>query len=63
MTVASHKIESDKSKPKCEYCGLEHKDNCDFSFKNTSITFADIIKQMKSANRPTIVLAVVWRAN
>lgn len=51
------------SKPKCEFCGLDHKDNCDFAFKNTNITFADVIKQMKSLNRPTLVLAVVWRAN
>lgn len=31
--------------PTCEYCGNDHKDNCDFSFTNRNITLKDILSQ------------------
>lgn len=32
------------SRPKCEFCGIEHADNCDFSFSDKNITLRDILK-------------------
>jgi hypothetical protein len=32
------------SRPRCEFCGVEHADNCDFTFSDKNITFRDILK-------------------
>lgn len=35
------------SRPTCEFCGLDHKDNCDFSFENKNLTLDNILDMRK----------------
>jgi hypothetical protein len=51
------------SKPMCEFCNTEHKDDCDFSFKDENKTVRDIKQKIKYSQRPSLVLSVVWRSN
>jgi len=51
------------SRPACEFCGHDHKDNCDFSFENSSITLDNIIDMRKPTQRTSLILSVCWRAN
>jgi hypothetical protein len=41
----------------CEFCGNEHKNNCDFRFTNES--FKTICQQMNTMIRPSFVLVAV----
>lgn len=47
-------------KIKCEFCGLEHSDNCDFTFSDRNITLRDIIRNCQTA-RPKFSIVVLWR--
>lgn len=49
------------SRPRCEFCSLEHKDNCDFTFNNPELRFRDVIRTLKQSQRNSLVMSVVWR--
>ena len=36
------------SRPTCEFCGVEHSNNCDFSFENRSTTIKDIMRRVSN---------------
>ncbi len=48
------------SRPKCEFCGVSHTDDCDFAFANKTITLKDILRSTQSA-RPSLVFSVLFR--
>lgn len=50
------------SRPVCEFCGVEHSNNCDFSFVDRSTTIKDIMRRV-SSQRPGLSLVVTWRAS
>ena len=48
------------SKPTCEFCGLQHKDNCDYP---VNTTIAQLIEKISQTARPSFVLSVCFRQN
>ena len=44
----------------CEFCGREHKDNCDFEFANPKIKLKEIIRSLKERD---LHIVVHWRQN
>lgn len=51
------------SRPKCEFCGNDHKDNCDFEFDDPKVVISDVLRTIKLTQRPSLVLSVLWRSN
>ena len=34
------------SRPTCEFCGIEHKHNCDLDINDRNVTFRDILAKV-----------------
>lgn len=44
----------------CEFCGREHKDNCDFEFSDPKIKLKEIVRSLKERD---LHIVVHWRQN
>jgi hypothetical protein len=47
---------------KCDFCGRDHKDNCEFSYPEDCKTLRDLVSKKKDENRK-LVIVVHWRNN
>ena len=45
----------------CEFCGIDHKDNCEFTFNNSNTTWDEFKNRVNTTLRPSFSLVVLWK--